>query len=382
MSISDPRAHKETLRMKDLRHPALLPALSAVLVLSLGLLTASGGVFAADREAATPALTRALRVTLLLERSGEDPAADALRKGLSLAKEKAGDAVDTRVVAVEDELKEGEDLQEARARVFGEAASSSDLVIVGETPLHATLRSNAANFRGTRFGCVDTSVLGLRSANIMSVTFADNEAAFLAGAAAALMLADGQKLGWLEEESTPVRETMLAGFIAGAQVSKPDIRVVRRSLADTGRTPAELLSEMAADNARVVALAAGHATKEAYRALAQTNLYAVGVESDQSSLAPAKVPFSIVKRLDLAVAELVDLTRRGAFEGRRTLVHNLADGGVDLVFGKAFWEGAGREEKRAHARVMRRVQELRRELAAGNVVLQDKRTPTLCDCLD
>ena len=43
------------------------------------------------------------------------------------------------------------------------------------------------------FGCIDT---GVRNRNIMSVTFEDNEPAYIAGAAAAKLLAPGTKIGW------------------------------------------------------------------------------------------------------------------------------------------------------------------------------------------
>lgn len=68
--------------------------------------------------------------------------------------------------------------------LFSRAAREYDLVLVASDGLHEILRNNAANFRNTSFGCIDA---GIRATNIMSVTFADEQAAFLAGAAAAML---------------------------------------------------------------------------------------------------------------------------------------------------------------------------------------------------
>lgn len=338
-----------------------LPVFLACLILFVVCLTA--GTAQAARADASP-----LRVALLLENAADDHGAAALmQEGLARAQAQTGAATTVLVAGPEDDP----------LAVFCQAAKEHDLVLVGEAGLHAVLRSNAGNFRNTSFGCIDTSVLGLRAANIMSVTFADNEPAFLAGAAAALLTDKDQKLGWLESESTPVRETLLAGFVAGAQVSRPDIRIVRRELAAGANGVRHSLEEMAAEKVGLVVLATGYATRAALDALAATPLAGIGLDRDQSALAPEKIPFSVVKRFDRAVEELVLAKANGTFQGRKTLVYSLANGGTDLVFGRTFLKTHPQA-----ARVQRRVQELRRELANGNIVLEDKRVPTLCDCLD
>ena len=300
-----------------------------------------------------------LRVSLLLEDPDPaNPQAADLRRGLEQAQKRFG--IEAHIVAAP----AGED----QTAVFRAAAAASDLVLVADARLHEVLRDNAANFRKVRFGCIDT---GVRAPNIMSVTFADAEPAFLAGAASALMVGAGQKLGWLEDEESPQSRTMLEGFVAGAQVSRPDIRIVRREA--KGRDMGALLSEMRAEGAAMVFLATGPLTREALQALAVYSLWGVGLDMDQSPLAPKKIPLSLVKRFDRAVEELVLARANGTFKGRETIVYNLENKGVALVQAR---------DARLPANVQRRLDELSRELAAGNIVLQDKRTPTLCNCLD
>ena len=316
--------------------------------------------------AASPGDAPGLRVALLLEDAAPDRGwNDLLRQGLEQAQKELG--VRTAVVVAPPQGSNGL----TQEGIFQAAARQADLVLLSGARLHEILRSQAGNFPRTSFGCLDTSILGLRSKNIMSVTFADAEPAFLAGAASALMVGEGQKLGWLEDEESPQSRTMLEGFIAGAQISRPDIRIVRREA--KGKDMDTLLSEMRFEGAAMVFLATGSYTRKAVTALAAQSLWGVGLDMDQSPLAPKKLPLSLVKRFDRAVEELVLARANGTFKGRETLVYNLENKGVALVQAR---------DARLPANVQRRLQELSRELEAGNIVLEDKRTPTLCNCLD
>lgn len=116
----------------------------------------------------------ALRVALLLEDAAPDRGwNDLLRQGLEQARKELG--VRTAVVVAPPQGSNGL----TQEGIFRAAARQADLVLLSGARLHEILRNNAANFRQTKFGCIDT---GIRAANIMCVTFADEQAAFLAGA--------------------------------------------------------------------------------------------------------------------------------------------------------------------------------------------------------
>lgn len=312
-----------------------------------------------------PAAAAPLRVTLLLEADCGGGPGPQLKEGLRQAEAAGG--IEARVLtapAAGDQM-----------AVFRRAAEESDLVLVAEAGLHAVLRDNAGDFPKVSFGCIDTGVRGLRAANILSVTFADAQAAFLAGAASALLLEPGRKLAWLEDAATPAGDTMLAAFIAGGQVTLPGLRVLRRTLGpESGR---EALEALAAQGAGVAVFSAGCRTGELFESLPGSSLLAVGLNRDQSALAPGRVPFSIVKRFDLAVREIIARRLDGSFRGREILVWDMAGGKVDLAVDKAALRG-----RPAAGTVLRRLEELRREVLAGHIRLEDRRLPTLCDCLD
>ena len=301
-----------------------------------------------------------LRVALLVEDAGNDAGIlKALKRGLEAAAGKTGAAI-----AIVGAPRGGD-----QRAVFREVAQNNDLVLLAEPRLHEVLRREAANFRRTSFGSIDTSVLGIRSTNIMSVTFNDMEPAFLAGVAAAMMVPQGRKAGFVQVEETPQNRTLLEAFVSGATLQRPSIRVVLRDA--MGANPASLLPEMEAEGASVVFLSCGRYAPDCLEAMRTTRLTGISLQSDDP--ASPQVPLHLVKRLDRAVEELVLAKADGTFRGRETRVLDLANGGVELAVSK----GA-----RLDAAIERRLAELRGELARGTITLEDRRTPTLCDCLD
>lgn len=314
-----------------------------------------------------------LRVTLLLEDPDPaNPQAADLRQGLEQARKRFG--IEAHIVAAP--------AGENQTAVFRAAAGASDLVLVADARLHEVLRDNAANFRKVRFGCIDT---GVRAPNIMSVTFADEQAAFLAGAAAALTARSGvlpggfsgEAIGWLSGESTPMDDSMFSAYAEGARLISPEIRVIRR---DAGSFTDEAAAAGQADGlmdegTAVVAVMARRADAAAIKRIAARGGYLVGETS--RALLPERTVTSIVRRLDLAVFEIVAAAAEGRFAGGKIITRTLEDGGVVLTPPEAFARHSGLAVPQ---RVFSRLEELRRELASGNIRLQSRRVPTLCDC--
>ena len=72
-----------------------------------------------------------------------------------------------------------------------------------------------------KFGMLDGLV---DEPNVTSITFADNEAAYLAGIAAA-MTSESDKIGFVGGQHTPNIEKFQAGYEAGAQSVNPEIEI-------------------------------------------------------------------------------------------------------------------------------------------------------------
>ena len=113
----------------------------------------------------------------------------------------------------------------------------------------------------------------------------------------------------------------------------------------------------------------------AVKRVAERGGYVIG-ESARPVL-PERTLASIVRRLDLAVFDIVAAAAEGKFAGGRIVTRTLEDGGVEFVSPEAF---ARRSGITVPPRVFSRLEELRRELASGGIRLQSRRLPTLCDC--
>lgn len=355
----------------------LLPACLIWAVLALAMpLAAAAAPDPSSNPASEP--PRALRVALLLEHAGPASPGNSwtplLNAGLARAAQEFSLHVETLVAAP------GTD-QEA---LFRRAAQDFDLVLVASDGFHEILRNNAANFRNTSFGCIDA---GIRAPNIMCVTFADEQAAFLAGAAAAMLtmqtrlpgINPEKVIGWLSGEDVPAMRSLLNGFSEGARLIDPQVRVINTltgSFGDAaaGREKARRLLEQGAD---VLVLAAGQGNAGALEAVREHNAYAVGLDADQHALLPGRMLTSILKGADKAVYEIVAAAASDRFKGKEIIVYDLKNGGVEIADMGPFKAAAG---KNAPPDLERRVQELRGEILNGSIRLKSLRARTLCDC--
>lgn len=310
---------------------------------------------------------------LLLEHDAGAPYTSLLRAGLDRCGRQLGLPVQTRVAAP------GEDL----TAFFRKAASENDVVLVASDALHEILRDNAANFRRVRFGCIDA---GIRAPNIMSVTFADEQAAYLAGVAAAMLTSSGlpgmnaeKTVGWLSGEATPAMASLFAGFSAGVEMAAPDVKIIQAVVGsfDNGALAAQKAEQLLAGGADVIVLAAGAGNAGAMPALKRAGAAMIALDA-----APATGPDcpavagTIAKAVDRAVCEILASAAGGKFRGREIVVYDLKNGGV------AFNGLERYQDAKKLPDLARRVGELRHELEQGSVRLKSLRQRTLCDCFD
>lgn len=327
---------------------------------------------------AKAAVAGSLRVALLLETSlGDKDWNDALALGLERASK------DLQVhVAILSASQPRDTL--ALEQLFRHAAREYDLVLVASDRLHEILRDNAANFRRTLFGCIDA---GIRAPNIMSVTFADEQAAYLAGAAAAMLVRQQQTpgsgeqkiLGWISGEDIPAERSLFHGFSEGALVIDPEVRVIQAITgsfndAEAGRSEARNLLQQ---GAKVLVLACGMGNRPALEEVQKAGAYAVGLNVDHDRLLPGRILTSILKFPDRAVYDIVAATAAGKFKGKEILVRDLANGGVDITAMQPFKAAVGAKIAK---NLDRRLQELRQEIVRGAIRLKSLRARTLCDC--
>ncbi|MBQ9536298.1 MAG: BMP family ABC transporter substrate-binding protein [Desulfovibrionaceae bacterium] len=315
--------------------------------------------------------TQQLKVTLLLEHDAPSTWSTLLKQGLLQAERKF--SIKAQLVICADPSK-----QEA---VFKAVAQNADLVLVATERFQEILRTQAANYPQTRFGVIDANI---RRQNVTCITFADEQAAFLAGAAAALFakahLKPNQEptIGWLSGADIAAMRSMFSSFQEGAQLSVPGIRVIH-GVATSFNNQALAASEtnrLLKQGVQVLVLAAGAGNAQALELAKQAQIYVIGLDSDQRKIYPQHVLLSIIKQVDTAVYTLIAATVSGKFPAQEIVVYDLKDG----VAVTDPTQSLGIKDP-VLTQISRRIKELTQEILQGGIKIKSLRARTFCNCL-
>ena len=204
-----------------------------------------------------------------------------------------------------------------------------DLIIsVGYMLADATRAAAEAN-PDTKFAIIDDSSIDLP--NVTSLIFHAEQASYLVGYVAGLTTKTNN-IGFVVGMTNETMNQFGYGYYAGAKDANPDVTVQQfnaNSFADsaTGKTMANTAITNGAD---IVFQAAGATGLGVIEACQEAGVYAIGVDSDQSSIAPNTVLTSAMKRVDNAVYEAVQELIDGTLEGG-VKTFDLAAGGVDIA---------------------------------------------------
>ncbi|AMB98683.1 hypothetical protein AWM75_01150 [Aerococcus urinaehominis] len=192
-----------------------------------------------------------------------------------------------------------------------------------------------------KFGLLDANIEG--KDNVVSITFADNESAFLAGVAAASQ-SKTNKIGFVGGQSTPAVDKFEIGYIAGAKSVKPDIEIdvqYTQSFTDAG-VAQQIASAMFANGSDVIFHAAGGAgngvNTEARNRLESgqnKDIWVIGADRDQHAEGEYKggnfMLTSTLKHLGKAIEDETNAAMKDEYHGGQHIVSNLENGGVGIV---------------------------------------------------
>ena len=325
--------------------------------------------------AAVPAWGTALaapRVALILTSDLADHGyLDNLRKGLAQAQKELGATCDI-IASTDDDAREALFLQAAKTGGY-------DLIITAEAATRTLLMNHAGNFRNVRFASIDGQV---KAPNIASVVFADAQAAFLCGFAAATLAAQsvpGQPgvVGWVGSFDVTPQRTMLNAFRDGARLAHADVRVLTAFTSSfTSREAGHAAAQgLYAQGASVIMHAAGAAGLGVIDAAREHKRLVIGMHQDQRPLAPKHVLLSQCKAADAVVLSLIKSVGDGAFPGGKTQEMNLENHGVSITPLNPDIPLPLPQE------LSTRLQELRYEIQRSSIKLGPPPNPGRCDCL-
>ena len=236
-----------------------------------------------------------------------------------------------------------------------------DLIIsVGYMLADATREAAEAN-PDTKFAIIDDSSIDLP--NVTSLMFKAEQASYLVGYVAGLTTKTNN-IGFVVGMTNETMNQFGYGYCAGAIDANPDITVQQfnaNSFADsaTGKTMANTAITNGAD---IVFQAAGATGLGVIEACQEAGVYAIGVDSDQSSIAPKTVLTSAMKRVDNAVYDAVQELIDDKLEGG-VQTFDLAAGGVDIAPCQDLISDD----------VIKAVDEVKEKIISGDVVIPDNK---------
>ncbi len=249
------------------------------------------------------------------------------------------------------------------------ARKGYDLIIgVGFTEANA-IDTAATEFPDRKFAIVDVDqkTEPHKPKNLLGLLFREQEVGYLAGYLAGLeekRRPGKDVIGSVGGQKQPPVDRFIAGYQAGAKAADPGITVLNGYSQDFSKQ--DLCKSIAlnqiAEGAGVVFQVAGGCGIGVIRAAAEKKVWAIGVDADQSFLAPKYVLTSATKRVQVAVYKAIHSVVNGTFKGGN-VTYGLKDDGV----------GLGKINPRVPQSDIAKVEKIRREIISGKI----KNIPTV-----
>ena len=240
-----------------------------------------------------------------------------------------------------------------------------DLVICGTYQMPDYLKEVATAYPDQKYFIFDDNTYVGENANVVNVTYRQNDMGYLIGVYAACMTADTSLpninedavVGFVGGVDSPVINDFLVGFIEGAQSINPDIKVDTRytnDYVDTAIAKEYGLSMINDNKCDIIWGVAGNAGNGAAEAALDTGkAWFIGVDSDQElTLSPDLAALTLtsgLKNIGNSIIWFFDEWDAGRTYWGTEVTLGLSEGGVGIVTDKNFDKYASDATKAAVA---------------------------------
>lgn len=270
---------------------------------------------------------------------------------------------------------EGTTAEEWESNLLAACEEGYDLIIGASSNIADYITKHGPNYPDIKFAVIDTTV---DLPNVESISFAQNQGSFLAGAAAALFTQktdiEGVNaenvIGWVGGMDIPVLHDFYVGYEQGAKYINPDIKILQ-AFAGTWTDPLKgkeltlAQYEQGADIVMNVASGTGAGVLEAAK---EAKKYAIGVDLDQDKDQPGHILTSMVKRVDNACYLVIESVVNDNFEGGTTKYLSLKEGGVSLTDFSVIKESLGDKFPQD---IVDKCSELAEKIKSGEIVVNN-----------
>jgi len=181
----------------------------------------------------------------------------------------------------------------------------------------AAVEKVAKEYPDLKFAIVDMVV---DLPNVQSIVFNEHEGSYLVGVLAAMASKSGT-VGFVGGMDIPLIRKFGCGYAQGVKSVKADAKVIQNMTGDTGAAwndpvkGGEITKSQMSQGADVVYAAAGATGLGVLQAAADGGALSIGVDANQNHLHPGKVLTSMLKRVDVAVYNVMKAGKEGTFVG-------------------------------------------------------------------
>ena len=192
----------------------------------------------------------------------------------------------------------------------------------------AAVEKVAKEYPDLKFAIVDMVV---DLPNVQSIVFKEHEGSYLVGMLAGMASKSG-KVGFVGGMDIPLIRKFGCGYAQGVKAAKADATIFQNMTGDTGAAwndpvkGGEITKGQMAQGADVIYAAAGATGLGVLQAAADGGALSIGVDANQNYLHPGKVLTSMMKRVDVAVYNVMKAGNAGFKPGIQAL--GLAEDGV------------------------------------------------------
>lgn len=220
----------------------------------------------------------------------------------------------------------------------------------------------ASQFPNVKFGIVDSDLGGKVPKNVVAVTFKEEEGSFLMGVIAGLTTKTN-KVGFIGGVSSPLIKKFEVGYRAGVKAVNPKAQVVvayAESFSDAskGRALAQNMYNTGVDIIFHAAGGTGKGLFDEVKTRQKGKYWAIGVDMDQSRLAPDYTLSSMVKRVDVAVFDITKKLKEGKLQTGQVIRYGLKEDGVGY---------APTTKNHVPADVLKKVDEFKQKIINGEI---------------
>lgn len=241
-----------------------------------------------------------------------------------------------------------------------QASEYAQIVAVVGHEFYDVVQEIAREFPENYYIYVDNEIEGID--NLITISYAENEGSFLAGALAA-MLTETDIIGMVGGQDMPVIRNFQVGYEAGAKYINPDIKtevIFAEDFEDPakGKEGATALYSRGAD---IVFQVAGKTGEGVFEAAKEQGKFAIGVDTDQRYINPDVIVASMVKEVGLSIYDTIKNIQEGKIEEGKVVYYGLAEDGVGMGYGSEDMKQFVTEEMKAQ------LEEIKQKILDGEI---------------